>query len=186
MISSNAVTATQKTPAIKLKKPDSTTGWQVHQLIQQSPPLDTNSVYCNLLQCSHFANTSVAAWQGEQLVGFISGYIPPEKADCLFIWQVAVSPAARRQRLASKMLQHILQRPTCANVTFLETTITADNKASWALFESLARSLNAATTTDVLFDKTQHFNGQHDSEHLLRIGPFQPMQLSDDKHPESI
>lgn len=176
MISSNADTATQKTNAITLKKPDSTTGWHVHQLIEQCPPLDTNSVYCNLLQCSHFANTSVAAWQGEQLVGFISGYIPPEQPDCLFIWQVAVHSVARGQRLASKMLQHILQRPSCKNVDRLETTITADNEASWALFGSLARSLNAETTSAVFFDKVQHFNGQHDSEHLLRIGPFKPIK----------
>lgn len=174
MISSNADTATPKTTAIELKKPDSTTGWQVHQLIQQCPPLDTNSVYCNLLQCSHFANTSVAAWQGEKLVGFISGYIPPEKPNCLFIWQVAVHTVARGQKLASKMLQHILQRPGCESVVYLETTITADNKASWALFESLARSLNTEIETKVFFDKDQHFNGQHDSEHLLRIGPFKP------------
>src|SRR5690554_391484 len=172
MISSNGDSATQKTKTIELKKPDSTTGWKVHQLIEQCPPLDTNSVYCNLLQCSHFASTSVAAWQDGQLVGFISGYIPPEQTDCLFIWQVAVHSAARGQRLASRMLEHILQRESCQNVSFLETTITADNEVSWRLFESLARSLNAETNKRVLFDKTEHFNGQHDSEHLLRIGPF--------------
>jgi len=163
--------------AIELQIPTAEDGMSVYELVQNCPPLDTNSAYCNLLQCSHFADTSVAAvlygddGQG-QLVGFISGYILPGKPDTLFIWQVAVSDKARGQGLASKMIQHILQRPNCAQISFIETTITESNGASWALFERAAQSLNTELNRSVMFEKQTHFKGEHDTEMLVRIGPF--------------
>ncbi|NVK37781.1 MAG: diaminobutyrate acetyltransferase [Gammaproteobacteria bacterium] len=159
--------------AIELQIPTAEDGMSVYELVQACPPLDNNSAYCNLLQCSHFADTSVAAVLEGQLVGFISGYILPGKPDTLFIWQVAVSDKARGQGLASKMIQHILQRANCQQVQFIETTITESNAASWALFESAAKKLDAQLTRSVMFDQQQHFKGQHDSEWLVRIGPFQ-------------
>lgn len=159
--------------AIELQIPTAEDGMSVYELVQACPPLDTNSAYCNLLQCSHFADTSVAAVLEGQLVGFISGYILPGKPDTLFIWQVAVSDKARGQGLASKMIQHILQRANCQQVQFIETTITESNAASWALFEGAAKKLDAQLTRSVMFDQQQHFKGQHDSEWLVRIGPFQ-------------
>ena len=145
----------------------------INQLIANSPPLDTNSVYCNLLQCAHFAETSIIAKSGEQCMGFISGYLIPERPNTLFIWQVVVSPAARGQGLASRMLEQLVQRRACAEVQYIETTITADNEASWALFRKIARQLEAPLKDSVGFDKEIHFHGAHETEHLLRIGPFQ-------------
>jgi len=165
------------TLAIELQAPTAEDGMSVYKLVQNCPPLDTNSAYCNLLQCSHFSDTSVAAVlhsdnEEPQLVGFISGYILPGKPDTLFIWQVAVSDKARGQGLASKMIQHILQRPNCAQVQFIETTITESNGASWALFERAAKNLSAPLNRSVMFEEQQHFKGQHDTEMLVRIGPF--------------
>jgi len=134
--------------------------------------LDTNSTYCNLLQCSHFANTSIVAKAGEESVGFISGYMIPSKACTLFIWQVVVSSQARGQGLASRMLHELIRRGQREEVRYLETTITKDNEASWALFRKIAKTLGARLETSVAFDKDKHFQGEHDTEHLLRIGPF--------------
>ena len=81
-----------------LRPPAREDGAAVFGLIQRCPPLDANSMYCNLLQCSHFADTSVAALADGVLVGFISGYLVPGRPDSLFIWQVAVGPDTRRHR----------------------------------------------------------------------------------------
>jgi len=157
---------------ITLRAPTAEDGAAVYDLIAQCPPLDTNSMYCNLLQSSHFSDTSVAAELDEDIVGFISGYVLPKQPDTLFIWQVAVGEKARGQGLASRMLRDILQRPACQQVTFIETTITPDNRASWALFESLANKLSAQLNHSVMFDRQQHFAGQHETEMLVKIGPF--------------
>jgi len=144
----------------------------VHQLVAQCPPLDPNSIYCNLLQCTHFSGTSVAADIEGELVGFISGYRPPQQISTLFIWQVAVGEKARGQGLASRMLVNILTRDECKEVDHLETTITEDNQASWALFQGLADKLQTTLTQSPQFDRELHFAGQHDTEVLVRIGPF--------------
>jgi L-2,4-diaminobutyric acid acetyltransferase len=156
---------------IALRSPRAEDGAAVYQLIANCPPLDTNSMYCNLLQCAHFSATSVAAEADGEIVGFISGYIQPDKPDTLFIWQVAVGEKARGQGLAGRMLKEILARPACEEVRFIETTITPDNQASWALFESLTKKLNTELNRSVMFDRQQHFAGQHETEMLARIGP---------------
>lgn len=159
-------------PDIELRVPTSADGRAVHQLVADCAPLDPNSLYCNLLQASHFSSTSVAAVAGEQVVGFISGYLIPERPDTLFIWQVAVSDVARGQGLATRMLRHILERDSSAQVRYLETTITPENSASWALFRGLAERLGTGLCESVMFDRQRHFGGEHDSEMLVRIGPF--------------
>lgn len=178
-LATTTLTAPIRTPAapstetaIQLRMPRSEDGFALHQLVARCAPLDPNSVYCNLLQCSHFAGTAVAAERAGELVGFVSGYIPPTQPDTLFIWQVAVDARARGAGLARRMLLEILRRDTCREVRYIETTITPDNAASWALFRGLARTLDVPTQDNVHFDCNTHFGGQHASEHLLRIGPF--------------
>nr|WP_226663827.1 diaminobutyrate acetyltransferase [Microbulbifer aggregans] len=157
---------------VVLRRPVSEDGADVHQLIGSCPPLDENSLYCNLLQASHFSATSVAAELNGELVGFISGYLIPERPNTLFVWQVAVAEQGRGMGLAGRMLREILARDVCEGVTHLETTITPDNAASWALFRGLARKLETGCEDTVMFDRERHFKGRHDSEKLVRIGPF--------------
>lgn len=157
---------------ITLRQPDASDGSAVSRLIARCPPLDTNSVYCNLLQCTHFAASSVVALQGAELVGFVSGYLPPEQVDTLFIWQVAVDEAARGQGLAARMLTEILARPHCQYARWLETSITAENRSSWHLFEGFAERQGVHASREILFDRQQHFKGEHATEYLLRIGPL--------------
>ena len=163
-------------PQTVLRPPTPNDGASVFRLIGRCPPLDVNSMYCNLLQCTHFAGTSVAAVQtvstNEELVGFISAYLIPEREDTLFIWQVAVDERARGTGLAGDMLKHILDRPQCSQITYLETTITESNKASWALFESLANKLGTRLEKSVMFDRDKHLADEHETELLARIGPF--------------
>ena len=157
---------------IIFRKPESPDGPRVHKLIAECKPLDENSVYCNLLQCTHFADTSVAAEMDGDLVGFISGYIPPKQQNTLFVWQVAVHGKARGKGLAKRMLAELIKRDEAENVQFIETTITPDNEASWDMFRSFAYERRMPTEEFILFDSRIHFAGEHNDEHLLRIGPF--------------
>jgi len=163
-----------------LRNPRVTDGYALNRLVAASPPLDRNSVYCNLLQCLHFADTSVAAELDGELVGFISAYIPPNEPEALFVWQVAVSAEARGAGLGKRMLHWLVDQPACEKVLRLETTITPGNQASWALFESFAKSCNALPAKHLLFQRDRHFAGQHEDEYLLRIAPL-PNRTNDDK-----
>jgi L-2,4-diaminobutyric acid acetyltransferase len=157
---------------VMLRPPVPSDGYTLNQLVAASPPLDGNSVYCNLLQASHFAETSVAATLNDKLVGYISAYIPPNEPGTLFVWQVVVAEEARGQGLAKQMLRWLVDLPACESVVGLSTTITADNAASWALFEGFAREFGIIPAKSVLFQRDKHFGGQHDDEYLLRIAPL--------------
>lgn len=160
--------------SIRFRQPIIDDGNQVFDLINKCPPLDTNSSYCNFLQCSHFASTSVAAVDNNKnMVGFISGYIVPEKPDALFIWQVAIDKSVRGQGLAHEMIQHVLDRPICGSIRFVETTISPDNRSSWRVFEKLAEKYKTQINESIFLDKDKHFDGEHDSEVLVKVGPFQ-------------
>ena len=155
-----------------MRKPNAGDGLALHSLVRDSPPLDENSVYCNLLQCAHFSETSIVADSPDKLLGFITGYLIPSRPDTLFVWQVAIDEQARGQGLATRMLKQMLDRPICKRIVWLETTVTEANKASMALFQGLAAKLQTKMTSAILFDQTEHFGGKHDSERLLRIGPI--------------
>ncbi len=157
---------------IHLRVPNANDGKALHRMVAECPPLDTNSVYCNLLQCTHFGATSVAAERDSELVGFISGYIVPNNPHAVFVWQVAVAPSARKCGLATRMLHELLARPACRDVELLHTTVTPDNKPSRALFTALASALGAPLQERVWFEREQHFNGAHGDEILLQIGPI--------------
>lgn len=142
------------------------------RLIASSPPLDTNSAYCNLLQCTDFRETCVLAERGDCLHGWVSAYRPPSSAEQLFVWQVAVDPAARGEGLALKMLDELLARPAAAGASVLSTTITEDNEASWNLFQAFARRHGATLTKAPRFERDAHFGGAHETEWAAHIAPL--------------
>ncbi len=156
---------------ITFRIPNATDGAALHRLIARCAPLDTNSLYCNLLHCSHFADTAIAAEMAGELVGFVSGYRLPQQPDTLFVWQVAVDEQARGRGLAVRMLTELLRRHR-HSVSHLHTSITPGNDASWNTFRRLASQFGAPLNISTLFDKEQHFDGAHDSEMLVHIGPF--------------
>lgn len=160
-----------------LRRPTPEDGVAVNELVEQCKPLDENSVYCNLLQCSHFSETSALAELEGDVAGFVSGYVMPEHDDSLFVWQVAVAPEARGLSLAKRMVFDILRRPSIKGIRHIKTTITPDNKASHGVFKSIARELGADIEKDVLFDREEHFDGQQKTEMLWNIGPFKRSDL---------
>lgn len=139
------------------------------KLVQNCQPLDENSMYCNLVQCDHFGATCVLAEKEGEVVGWISGHIRPDDPQTLFVWQVAVSEKARGQGLGRKMLRSLIQRDVCADVTQLQTTITKDNEASWALFEGFANREGDDIASEPHYKSDTHFDGTAKTEHMVTI-----------------
>jgi L-2,4-diaminobutyric acid acetyltransferase len=152
---------------------------QLHDLVNHSHPLDQNSTYCNLLQCTHFRETSVAALIGERLVGFVTAYILPMDPGRLFVWQMAVDEVRRGSGLAKQMLNWLISRPGLTNVTQLSATITPANQVSCSLFESIAREWGASLEKRSLFQADNYVEGLPDDEYELRITPL-PNRNSDE------
>lgn len=160
------------TASIQFRAPETTDGTRVHDLIARCPPLDTNSLYCNLLQCTHFAGTSMVAERAGTLVGFIAGYIRPDQPEAIFVWQIAVAPECRGQGLAVAMMLRLLARDAVSTTKYLEASITRANQPSWKSFSALARSLGTEMLAVPWLSRLQHFSSRHASEYLIRIGPI--------------
>lgn len=156
----------------ELRQPDAKDGPAIEALIKACPPLDQNSLYSTLLLCTDFAETCVLAERDGEILGWVSGYIPPNAPNTFFVWQVAVHERARGQSLGRRMIEDLLARPAAAGAMQLRTTITPDNAASWALFKSVARHLNTEISDKAWFLADTHFAGAHDTEHMITIGPF--------------
>ena len=154
---------------VRLRSPEASDGTAVQALIARCAPLDQNSLYMNLIQCDHFAETCVLAECDGEVLGWISAHVPPGRSDTIFVWQVAVDARARGMGLGRRMLAALLDRPACARVRRLETTITRDNDGSWALFRSFARRLGGDLTHAPHFEREAHFGGAHATEHLVTI-----------------
>ncbi|MBO9475798.1 diaminobutyrate acetyltransferase [Shimia sp. R10_1] len=161
-----------------LREPTAKDGADIWRLVRACRPLDENSMYCNLLQCDHFADTCVLAELSGEVAGWVSAYVMPNEPDTLFVWQVAVSEAARGRGLSGVMLQAILNRPQCTSVTRLQTTITADNEASWALFRKFADLQGSELDITPYYTQALHFQERHKTEHMVTISLTNRDQLA--------
>ena len=157
---------------IIFRLPEKKDARSVMKLIEDSPPLDVNSLYCYLLVCTHFAQTSAVVEKSKEICGFISAYIRPDRNDTLFVWQVVVKKDSRGKGIARGMLASVLQRSYPAPLRYLETTVNPSNTLSNALFSNLAKSVNAQLIKSPLFSESDFGTGEHEEEILYHIGPF--------------
>jgi L-2,4-diaminobutyric acid acetyltransferase len=165
--------AESRTDTTEFRSPRLEDGADVHRLIRATEPLDVNSLYCYLIICDHYSDTSIVALHGGRVVGFISAYILPKRPDTLFIWQVAVDSAMRRRGLAVRMVEGILGRESAAALRYIETTVSPSNTASSRFFETLASRLGTAIKKETYITESMFGGEHHESETLYRIGPFQ-------------
>ncbi|MFF4830965.1 diaminobutyrate acetyltransferase [Streptomyces sp. NPDC001315] len=159
---------------LHIDRPSVTDGAALWRIAKDSGTLDLNSSYSYLLWCRDFAGTSAVA-RGEEgrPVGFVTGYVRPERPRTLLVWQVAVDPAYRGRGLAASLLDGLTARIAAERgLTSVETTITPGNTASERLFTSYAARHGATVTREVLFGSELFPDGPHDPEVLYRIGPL--------------
>lgn len=157
---------------IQLRHTDINDGRKVYELIKASPPLDLNSQYYYHIMCHDFSDTCVIAEVGNEIAGFISGYIRPDAKNTLFIWQVAVNEKFRGNGLASKMLEWLIAASSCRDVKQLETTISPSNIPSRKLFTRFAKKQNAECTESVFLDERHFQETGHENEILYKISPI--------------
>lgn len=155
---------------IQFRKPLATDGYEIHQLIANSPPLDLNSVYSYYLLCEHFRESCVVAENQGKVVGFLSAYRIPQNEERLFVWQVVVNRALRGKRIAWRMLESLLARWDQGEVHYVEATVNPSNVASRGLFERLAEQCGTPVHEETFLDATAFGPGAgHESEILLRV-----------------
>ena len=146
-------------------------GRAVHELVREAGGLEVNTGYAYVLLCDHFASTTLLAEADSELLGFVAAYVPPAKPDTVFVWQVGVHLGARGLGIASSLLDALAARGACADVRFLEATVTPSNAASRRLFESFAQRHGAPFAWSEGYPSA-FFERAHEPENLIRVGPL--------------
>lgn len=162
---------------VQLRKPTEEDGAKIWQFIQNTGNLDLNSAYCYLMLCKFFPDTCVVAEKNEQIVGFVSAFRQPDAEDVIFVWQVAVASSQRGKGLATSLVKELLQRKACADVRFLEATVSPSNVPSQSLFKGLARFFRTNCEITECFSSKHFPVSGHEEEWIYRVGPFEIKQL---------
>ncbi len=143
---------------------------QVYELLTANRPyVGLNSRYTYFLLAKDFNDTCLVALVDGKIVGFSSGYVPPNRPDTFFSWEVVVHKDYRGNGLQkSLMLNQINQ----SGVRFFEGTVNPSNEVSKRNICELAKMLKAECRSNVLFTEEDFGNDGHEAEVLLRIGPI--------------
>ena len=174
----SAFAIADRLPDFSFRNPVAEDAQAIHDLVAACPPLDTNSLYCNLLQCTHFADTCVIAGRDGEISGWISGYRLVYDPEAMFVWQVAVHERARGQGLGVAMLNALFQFPAVFDAVRLVTTVTPSNHGSRKMFANFARQQGLDLEIRPCFDRERHLGGAHESEELISIGPLDTASLT--------
>jgi L-2,4-diaminobutyric acid acetyltransferase len=156
---------------LEINEPSIEDGGAIWRIARDSGKLDLNSSYAYLMWCHDFADTSLVARVGDEIVGFVIGYRRPTAPDTVVVWQIAVDSSQRGRGTAAALLDALVSRLAPEGVRHMETTITPDNAPSNALFTSLAERWGTAMNRAGTFDAGE-FPDEHESEVRFRIGPF--------------
>lgn len=154
---------------LSIRRPTVADGAAMWRVARDSGSLDLNSSYSYLLLATHFAGTCRVAVLDDEVVGFVSGYLLPSDPSRWFCWQVAVDARARGHRLAGRLLDAVVDDHPA--VTSFETTVTADNAASRAVFRRWADARGARLVESAGFTGDDFPDG-HEAEPLLVVDGF--------------
>src|SRR4051812_9058058 len=150
-------------PGVVLDSPRTEDGAVLWRIARDSRVLDLNSSYSYLLWCRDFAATSVVARdETGGPIGFVTGYLRPDRPGTLVVWQVAVDSTHRGKGLAATLLDALTTRVASdQGLASVETTVTPDNTASDRLFTSFAQRHDVPLEREVLFDGELFPEGTH-------------------------
>lgn len=147
-----------------LRRPSATDGPSLWALARASG-LDLNSPYAYALWGEYFADTSIVAVDGDDVIGFITGFRTPAEPATVFVWQVAVSSQHRGLGIGGRMLDQLVEQTGARTI---EATVTPSNTPSTMLFRSLAKRYDTAIDVALLFGSDE-LPEEHEAEIRFRV-----------------
>lgn len=138
-------------------------------LVANRPYVGLNSRYTYFLLAKDFSDTCVVAEYDNKIIAFSSGYIPSNRRDTFFSWEIVVDQDYRGYGLQKKLLLHQIKM---TNVKYLEGTVNPSNKVSKKNFVDLAKLFKTRLEKRILFNEEDFENDGHEAEILYRIGPI--------------
>lgn len=158
---------------IQFRRPTVDDGKEMYRIVRESNVLDVNSEYSYLMWGEYFRDSSILAVDGNEIIGFITGFIPPKQPDTIFVWQVAVDDRYKGNGLATELIERLFNRlKREKDIEYVEATVTPSNIPSRRLFEGVAHKNKTKCIVSECFSKNQFTEEDHEPEFKFRIGPI--------------
>jgi L-2,4-diaminobutyric acid acetyltransferase len=143
-------------------------------LVENRPYVGLNSRYTYFLLARDFSDTCVVAEQNNKVVAFSSGYIPPNRCDTFFNWEIVVHKGYQGHGLQKRLLLHQIR---ATNALYFEASVNPSNEVAETNFRELAKLLKTNCETKILFSEEDFENDGHEAEIILRIGPISRTEI---------
>ena len=85
----------------------------------------------------YFSSSNYVALEESRVIGYICA-LPSIDKKCYFIWQIVVDEEYRGKKVATILINRIIEESKLKGYNRLELTISSDNMASYKLFERIA------------------------------------------------
>ena len=144
-------------------------------LVANRPYVGLNSRYTYFLLAKDFSDTCLVVEDKGKVVGFSSGYIPSNRPDTFFNWEVVVQEDYRGNGLQKGLFLHQIK---LTGATYFESTVNPSNEVSKRNLNELAQLLNAPCVESLLFSEEDFENDGHEAEYLYRVGPISLASLN--------
>ncbi len=139
-------------------------------LVANRPYVGLNSRYTYFLLAKDFSETCFVAEHENKVVAFSSGYVPPQRKDTFFNWEIVVQKEYRGNGLQKLLLLHQIKM---ADAKYFEGTINPSNDVSRKNYIQLSELLNAKYEEKIFLTVEDFENDGHETEILFRIGPME-------------
>lgn len=115
----------------------------VRRLVDASESLDKHTDYTYWIALNQWPHLFLVAKLEDQVVGFTFGFRNANNPGRLFLWQIGVSVAKRRQGIAERLVLEFCERGKRDGAKELWTTIADDITPSLSLFKKIAATYGA-------------------------------------------
>ncbi|GGR89909.1 MULTISPECIES: GNAT family N-acetyltransferase [Streptomyces] len=163
------VTGTRGLVAYRAPTPrDALPAWR---LARKTPRSDSPGPHYYARWFRDFADTSLVAATGRDVLGFLIGYRRPDALDTYFVLHTEAGPHHGAPALGTHLLRAAAEREVAKGARFVEAAVPPGNTAGTEACEQLARWYGAHTHREPLFHASWFPGGEHDGI-LHRIGPL--------------
>ena len=157
---------------VRIREPRLSEGEDIWEMVREAEDLPRRGHRLLPALVQSFASHSLVATHEGRVLGFVGGYRPRPNASSVVIWQISVAPMARRQGLATALLQALVRRQACAGVEYVEAAIPASSIAGRRLFERFARDVDAAVEVVPSGVLPRLSSEPPEPDEIVRVGPI--------------
>ncbi|MFG2932117.1 GNAT family protein [Streptomyces achromogenes] len=141
------------------------------QLARKAPRSGSPSRYSCARWFRDFADTSLVAVAGRDVIGFLIGYRRPDVPDTYCVLRTEVGPHHGTPALGAQLLRAAAEREIARRARFVEGAVPPGDAAGVEAYAQLARWYGAPAHKEALFPSSSFPGSDHD-EILHRIGPL--------------